>query len=321
MIDLKIITPNEKNLFIRSLNTVTKQLSFDISKLALKQIDKNEFLEKYGHLRPGTYDILSESYAENPSKYFDFNNLKNTEIKSQGDFHFSSHQLGQIDALLRQHNLKTNVSEFIIFLKEAIEGREYGKFVFTKSVNEILKLVKKYGSQFGLSADDMSFCDITTLMRLYSTIAFVEEKSLLSQEIHRNKKINNAYKLLKLPTLICEADDIYRFYHSEIEPNFVTLNNVAGEPIFDLQKRTKPQVIFNKIVFIESADPGFDWIFSYNIAGLVTMYGGVNSHMAIRAAELNIPAVIGCGPVNFGLWSRSGKLEIDCLNKKVIILS
>ena len=41
----------------------------------------------------------------------------------------------------------------------------------------------------------------------------------------------------------------------------------------------------NKIVLIEGADPGFDWIFSQNIAGLITKYGGANSHMAIRSAE------------------------------------
>ena len=35
--------------------------------------------------------------------------------------------------------------------------------------------------------------------------------------------------------------------------------------------------------------------FSHNIAGLITQYGGTNSHMAIRCAELGIPAAIGIG--------------------------
>ena len=46
---------------------------------------------------------------------------------------------------------------------------------------------------------------------------------------------------------------------------------------------------------IENADPGFDWIFGSKILGLITKYGGVNSHMAIRCAELEIPVAIGCG--------------------------
>ena len=49
-----------------------------------------------------------------------------------------------------------------------------------------------------------------------------------------------------------------------------------------------------KIVLIENADPGYDWIFSQNIIGLITKYGGANSHMAIRCAEFGVPAAIGC---------------------------
>ena len=36
------------------------------------------------------------------------------------------------------------------------------------------------------------------------------------------------------------------------------------------------------IVLIENADPGYDWIFSKNIKGLITKNGGINSHMSIR---------------------------------------
>ena len=50
---------------------------------------------------------------------------------------------------------------------------------------------------------------------------------------------------------------------------------------------------------IENADPGFDFIFSHKIKGLITKYGGFNSHMSIRCSELNIPAMIGVGENNY----------------------
>jgi phosphoenolpyruvate-protein kinase (PTS system EI component) len=50
------------------------------------------------------------------------------------------------------------------------------------------------------------------------------------------------------------------------------------------------------------------------------MFGGVNSHMAIRAAELNVPAVIGAGEAFFREWSQAKALEIDCANKQVKVL-
>ena len=55
--------------------------------------------------------------------------------------------------------------------------------------------------------------------------------------------------------------------------------------------------IDGKIVLIEGADPGYDWIFSKGIKGLITRFGGAASHMAIRCAEFGIPEAIGCGEV------------------------
>ena len=48
-------------------------------------------------------------------------------------------------------------------------------------------------------------------------------------------------------------------------------------------------------MLIASADPGYDWIFSHPIAGFITAFGGINSHMSIRSNELGVPAVIGVG--------------------------
>ena len=53
------------------------------------------------------------------------------------------------------------------------------------------------------------------------------------------------------------------------------------------------------VICIENADPGFDYLFNKKIHGLITKYGGLNSHMAIRCAELNLPALIGVGEKNY----------------------
>ena len=57
---------------------------------------------------------------------------------------------------------------------------------------------------------------------------------------------------------------------------------------FIFKKRRLFQInLKNKIILIENADPGYDWIFSHKIIGLVTKYGGANSHMTIRCSELD----------------------------------
>ena len=80
---------------------------------------------------------------------------------------------------------------------------------------------------------------------------------------------------------------------NEARPNFITSKKVEGE-VVNLELETDEDLM-DKIVMIPKADPGYEWIFTKGIKGFITKYGGVASHMAIRCAEFEIPAAIGCG--------------------------
>ena len=75
-----------------------------------------------------------------------------------------------------------------------------------------------------------------------------------------------------------------------------------------------------KIILIENADPGYDWIFTKNPSALITKYGGVASHMAIRCAEIGLPAAIGCGELIYEQLKNSSKLLLDCKHQEILIL-
>ena len=94
-------------------------------------------------------------------------------------------------------------------------------------------------------------------------------------------------------------------------PNFITSQKISAGSFY-LGPHNVSKELKGKIVLIENADPGYDWIFAQNIKGLVTKYGGANSHMAIRCAEFSIPAAIGCGEQRFDLLVKSTKLSLDC---------
>jgi hypothetical protein len=70
-----------------------------------------------------------------------------------------------------------------------------------------------------------------------------------------------------------------------------------------------------KIIFIENADPGFEWLFSCKISGLVTKFGGAASHMAIRCSENGIPAAIGVGEHLYDKLSHKKYLYLNCYEK------
>jgi phosphohistidine swiveling domain-containing protein len=99
--------------------------------------------------------------------------------------------------------------------------------------------------------------------------------------------------------------------------NYVTRQSIEGQAVLLNNRSNAATDLFGKIVCIESADPGFDWIFTRHIAGLITKFGGANSHMTIRCAELGIPAAIGVGEATFDRLAAAGRIELKCGEKLV----
>ena len=111
--------------------------------------------------------------------------------------------------------------------------------------------------------------------------------------------------------------DVYEFFIPNSVPNYITLKTVTAEIV---SEKLSKDNISGKIILIEAADPGYDWIFSYPISGFITKYGGANSHMAIRAGELGIPAVIGIGEKSFSELLTARYVSIDCPNHKMEVI-
>ncbi len=214
---------------------------------------------------------------------------------------------------MAEHDLEHDVLGFFDFIRAAIEGREFAKFIFTRSLSDALSIFKGLGAKHGFTAEDCSFANITCIKELYSSSHDV--KSVLKQSIIEGKKDYEVACELRLPPVIVDESDIRCFEVLASDPNFITQKSVTGKVVFS---DADTGDLEDAILFIPSADPGFDWIFSHNVKGFVTVYGGVNSHMAIRAGELGIPAVIGAGEVLYAEWSQASLLEIDCGNRKVL---
>ena len=118
---------------------------------------------------------------------------------------------------------------------------------------------------------------------------------------------------LQLPFLITKPDDVLAFRVAESVPNFVTQGRVTAAVATNLTATS----ITGRIVLIESADPGYDWIFAHGPAGLITAFGGTNSHMAIRANELALPAVVGVGEKMYRRLAGARAVTIDCAERRV----
>ena len=306
-VEVGVLNAEESATFMASVDTVGSRIGRDFA-----QLRKEEFLAIYGHLRPGTYDILSPRYDEAPDLYFDWSNPRPPSA-SPPRFTLSIEQLRRIEQLLREHELDIDVLSLIEFIKAGIEGREYAKFVFTRSLSDALSLIRQLGEEHGLSAEDCAFVNYDAIRALYNESGSVRE--VLRESVARGRERHALTGNLVLPPIIASPEQAFAFYLPPNQPNFITRKNVTaavasvGDP---------PESFAGRILFVPSADPGFDWIFTRGISGFVTQFGGANSHMAIRAGELGIPAVIGAGEVMYQRWRGAKKLCLDCTSQRVL---
>ena len=312
MVSEGIISEEENAQFMNDLQTVSSSMKRDFDVL-----DKSDFLKKYGFLRPGTYDICSKRYDEASDVYFTWKSEEKYEPKKTDNFRLSLSQMENIRSIIQEHGMGDDVLGLFSFIKGAIEGREQAKFIFTKSVSDILRYISEWGSKEGFSREEMSYLDIRIIKDVYS--GAVDEKELIRKSIESGMEKYNEGRGIVLPPLIINEKSVKSFHIPDSQPNYITQNRVEGALIkLDLQKDMR--ALDGKILLIESADPGYDWIFSHKINGFITKYGGANSHMAIRAGELDLPAVVGTGEKLYDVLLKAKMVEIDAPKKQVNIL-
>lgn len=204
MVKCEILSEQDYQLFMNGINTVSSNLNEDY-----RQLSKQGFLQKYGHLRPGTYDITSKRYDESPETYFDWKTDTDPETKQRGEFRLSLQQMHKLSEILTQNQLNNNILDLMDFIKQVIEGREYGKFVFTRHLSKVLQLIGELGEQYHFSREDCAYINIQTVRELYMSAKDIEKSILYS--IERGKEEYAVTKSLTLPPVILTEKDIWSF--------------------------------------------------------------------------------------------------------------
>ncbi len=309
LVDIGVWTEQDREHFFCSQQTVLTTMHTDRSRLPT-----TEFLSRYGHLRPGTYDILVPRYDEAPDDYL---GSISVEPHSQPTlFQLTQAQQQAMTSLLLQAGFTMSAEELVQVLREAIEWREYGKFVYSRGISELLRGLGDYAGTQGLSRDDCSYADQSLWDESVADADFPEN---LHRAIAAGRTAMEAVRGIALPPLLMSTDELEAFRYPRCQPNFIT-RNVACGPVVELQSQHRPADLRGAVVMLPSADPGYDWIFSTGIAAFITKFGGANSHMAIRAREWNLPAAIGVGEVRYRRLVQARALRVDCLHQLLVTL-
>lgn len=298
--------------FRASVPTVLSEFLHSMQACQRGDASWDDFMQAYGHLRPGTYDILA-------SRYDQHDELRQLRLQGEAPaghapapFALDAAQEKAVNEALRAAGFTFDAPAMLAFMREAIAGREYAKLVFTRNVSDALELVAEWGLENGLSREELSYLTIAQILESVTRSFQAPLEAHYRELAKRAREAYDVSQALRLPYLVSDPSDIFVVPLLKSRANFITRERVQAPLHYLSDHAFQSPRCAGKVVLIERADPGYDWIFLSPIAGLVTKYGGSNSHMAIRCAELAIPAAIGCGEQIFEQLQKSGSVLLDC---------
>ena len=298
--------------FWHSVDTTATGVVAAIRDFANGRMSKTDFNKVYGHLRPRTYDITSPRYDQ--SEMINTAEVGQPQHSRKPSRELPPEGLRRISECLAAAGLPDDPHRFLNFVTVSVQAREQSKFEFSALLSACLEEIAHLGEMLELGRADLSFLTVEDIIEANN---LQPELSYLKQFWVENIGFRQAEwdegNRIRLPALITGADDLAVVRPTASKPNFITTRAATGPIIVLRDSRPVPSgELSGKIVVLEAADPGLDWIFSGRIAALVTEYGGVASHMAIRAAQFGLPAVIGCGPELYREFDLHEHVRIDC---------
>lgn len=316
--DTGIVSEGFEAEYLQSVHTVGQELTQDSAKVASGEMSWEALVETYGHLRPGTYEITAPAYRDDPERFLAplVRRVDERAVETD-DREFDRERLAPIATALQAEGIQVEPAELDAFLRRAVEGRESSKFEFTRNLSRALDLFVEFGETVGVGREALSHCRIEDLLSLTRDgLSRRWAGDTLHRRAEEGKEWHRRGDGVQLPALITRPEEVHVFRRAGRQPNFVGQEPVRARAV-DLEDEGEATALDGRIACIPQADPGYDWIFGRGIAGLVTMYGGANSHMAIRAAEFGLPAAIGVGEARFAELRRAQMLELDPANQRV----
>ena len=324
LVNQNVLTTAEYDRYLLSIDTVASDFVADLDACTAGALDVSEFIARYGHLRPGTYDIAAFTYGERPDMYLSLDQGPAGPDAPPGsptgrtphDSLFADSVVADTSELIRASGFTFSFAQLEHFIRTSIQLRESLKFEFTKNLSAALGLIGDFGAFHGMARDDLAFVNIEDFLHQANDGTADATLAALRESSERNRKRYELTCLINLPDLIFSSADVEVVSLQRRRPNFITQRKVIADA-FELGSVSDRVDIEGKIVLIENADPGFDWVFSRNIAGMVTKYGGAASHLAIRCAEFGVPAAIGCGEQIYSDVRNAGTIELDCMEQRI----
>ncbi len=239
-----------------SLGTPSEQLQRDLLKYARGQLGESELAQRYGHLRAGQMDMFAPSYAADISKNLD---LPRYRAMTQAEISAAETAMSDKRANLERAlaALSPAQRQHMNELRVLIAAREQVKHEF---------------------------------MRAYDLLA--------ARQKVRHAASSQVTAPVLLPAVLTHESDLACLEVSNNKGTYFGKGRIEAAPVLvtdDNLQSLKRSDVEGRILIMDHADPGYDFLLMFNPAAIITRIGGPASHIAIRVNEHGIPACIGCG--------------------------
>ena len=265
------------------IHTVTMEMNEDYRAASADTSKRDYYLQKYGHRGPGELELSNPRWME------------------LGDKSFLSSSIN--------HSLPTNVQKTTV--EDEINNlKTYKKQVIEKEwqlLREMLELREKWKMNLLSPYSHIRYLalEISKRNNLDDSIFWHSYKEILSGDFDlkrakTRKDTTEISKSIYLPTIL-ELSKLEDVLENKSDSSVESLNGMALSPglVFgEVRVVTDPDIIdttnwpINTILVAESTDPGWTGIFLKSKA-IIVEKGGVLSHCAIVAREMNLPAISG----------------------------
>lgn len=264
------------------LSTVTMEMNQEYQKASLDISKRLHFLEKYGHRGPGELELSNPRWSELKESAF---------IK------------------ITPNNLTTNNHEKTLVENEISNLKSYKKQVIEKEwllLKEMLELREKWKMDLLSPYSHIRFLALEIAKRnnLGNLIFWFSFEEIINQKFDRQKAVkrkkhSELSKSIYLPSIISlkNLEDI--FIDKNNDSKVLNGESLSGGLVFgEIRIVTDPDHVDtsnwpeNTVLVAEATDPGWTGLFLKSKAVIVEK-GGVLSHCAIVAREMNLPAISG----------------------------
>jgi phosphohistidine swiveling domain-containing protein len=299
-----------KAAWLRGLGTVTAAVQQDAAAVVTGGLSWEAFVDRYRWIRPGTYDLVVPTYGDDPDGYLGptLTLGETPDVRAATATPWTARTVGAVTRAVAPLGL--DAVELEAFCRRAIAGREQGKAVYASWVSAALEAVAARGTREGIDRSDMRHLHIHDVLS--------SRPGRWAATITRRRSRAATCALVELPDVITGPGELDCFVRGRGRTNFVGSARGSG-PVHTAPTSACPPPP-GSVIVLETADPGYDWIFAHRPAALVTAYGGANSHMAIRCAELGIPAAIGTGTTLHSACAAARHLTVDAGTGRLDVL-